>query len=251
MKAYTPQVYRFVGATSETSAREIVPLLVELARPRSVVDFGCGTGEWLAAFRELGAAERVLGLDGDWVPRGQLAIAEGEFRAADLRAPVRLEQPFDCALCLEVIGHIPKPVDDTLLDSLTAAAPVLVFSAPIPLQGGIGGDATNREWPAHWAGKLAARGYVAIDCIRPVIWENPAVGWWFAQNLFVAVRRELLSAYPRLAAAHAADGAPPRPLVHPGCFESTLQAAGVENLPLRRLLPLAWRALARRAARRT
>jgi SAM-dependent methyltransferase len=230
MRAYTPQAYAFVARTSQTSAAEVVPLLCRLARPRSVVDFGCGTGDWLAAFAATGAT-RVLGLDGPWVPLAQLAIPAESFRATDLRRPVQLDAAFDCALCLEVIGHVPKPDEATLLDSLVAAAPVVAFSAPIPGQGGIGSDATNREWPAYWADRFAQRGFVAVDCLRPLIWDRPGVAWWFAQNLFLAVREDVLSRTPGLARSQE----PLRALVHPGCFESTLAAAALENRPLRQL----------------
>jgi SAM-dependent methyltransferase len=249
LKAYTAQVYRFVADTSRSSAARIVPLVGRLVAPRSVVDFGCGTGEWLAEFRAAGVA-RTLGLDGPWVPRGQLAIPEADFRPADLREPVRLAESFDLALCLEVVGHLPKAAEGVLLDSLAAAAPVALFSAPIPLQGGIGGDATNREWPAYWGDRLAERGFEAIDCIRPAVWDDPEVAWWFAQNAFLAARREALLRLPPLAAAAAAAGSGLRALVHPGCFESTVVEAGrIEKRPLREIAALVVRALARRVGR--
>ena len=244
MKAYTPAAYQFVSETSGPSARRIVPLVAGWLRPRSVVDLGCGTGDWLAAFRQAGA-ERVLGLDGPWVPRAQLRIEQDEFRPADLRDPVQLDQSFDLALCLEVMGYLPRPFDDVLLESLTRAAPAVLFSAPIPLQGSIGGNATNREWPAHWAARLRDRGFVALDCIRETIWDDPQVAWWFAQNLFLAVHCETLPRFPALTAAATHSGLP-RALVHPRCFESTLAAARVDARPLRELLPALGRAVIRK-----
>lgn len=249
MKAYTSTVYSFVGETSQASAGRIVPLVARWLQPRRVVDFGCGTGEWLAAFRDAGAS-RVLGLDGDWVPRDRLAIAVDEFRAADLRQPVELPHSFDLALCLEVMGHVPPPFDETLLDSLARAAPALLFSAPIPLQGGIGGDATNRAWPAHWATRLAQRGFSAIDCVRGEVWDDPQVAWWFAQNAFLAVRTERLAQLPQLSALASRDGSLPRALVHPRCYESTVHAAArVGDRPLRQLLAATAHAVAHRSRR--
>jgi SAM-dependent methyltransferase len=246
LKAYTTTVYGFVGETSRASARRIVPLVTRWLQPRSVVDFGCGTGEWLAAFREAGAS-RVLGLDGDWVPRDKLAIAPDEFRPADLRQPIELPDAFDLALCLEVMGHVLPPFDETLLDSLARVAPALLFSAPIPLQGGIGGNATNRAWPADWAARLARRGFPPIDCVRGEIWDDPQVAWWFAQNTFVAVRSQRLAELPQLAAMAGRDASLPRALVHPRCYESTVVAAArVGERPLRQLLAAMARAVAHR-----
>src|SRR5262245_22788740 len=39
---------------SRRSAEQVVPLVLELIRPRSVIDVGCGTGSWLAVFQEAG-----------------------------------------------------------------------------------------------------------------------------------------------------------------------------------------------------
>jgi hypothetical protein len=40
----------------------IVPLIIELLRPRSVVDFGCNVGLWLEGFCRRGITD-VLGID--------------------------------------------------------------------------------------------------------------------------------------------------------------------------------------------
>jgi 2-polyprenyl-3-methyl-5-hydroxy-6-metoxy-1,4-benzoquinol methylase len=48
-----------------TSPRIIVPIVLKYITPESVVDFGCGLGTWLRAFKEKGIVE-ILGLDGKW-----------------------------------------------------------------------------------------------------------------------------------------------------------------------------------------
>jgi 2-polyprenyl-3-methyl-5-hydroxy-6-metoxy-1,4-benzoquinol methylase len=65
------------------SAREVVPLLLSLLSPKSVVDVGCGIGTCLAAFREQGI-EDLLGIDGDYVDRARLLIPESSFLPHDL-----------------------------------------------------------------------------------------------------------------------------------------------------------------------
>ena len=49
----------------------IVPLVMELIKPKTVIDVGCGLGTFLWCFKELGV-QTVLGLDGNWVNRDQL-----------------------------------------------------------------------------------------------------------------------------------------------------------------------------------
>ena len=50
------------------SARVVVPLLMDLLHPSSVIDVGCGGGSWLRAFRENGILES-LGIDGRWIDK--------------------------------------------------------------------------------------------------------------------------------------------------------------------------------------
>lgn len=60
---YDPTYYDLVVQDSLRAARQIVPAVVSLVNPRSVVDVGCGIGTWLSVFRERGVAD-VLGIDG-------------------------------------------------------------------------------------------------------------------------------------------------------------------------------------------
>jgi hypothetical protein len=72
---------------ARSSAEAIVPLVLELVAPRSVVDLGCGLGTWLAVFMRHGV-EDYLGVDGEWVARERLEIPADRFvlEAEDRRA---------------------------------------------------------------------------------------------------------------------------------------------------------------------
>src|SRR5215472_16388620 len=89
------------------SPRVVVPLIMSLVHPQSVVDVGCGVGRWLNEFRRLGVAE-LLGLDGSHIREDWLVIPANLFRSVDLRKPVILDQRFDLAVCLEVGEHLPE-----------------------------------------------------------------------------------------------------------------------------------------------
>jgi 2-polyprenyl-3-methyl-5-hydroxy-6-metoxy-1,4-benzoquinol methylase len=123
---YSSLYYKKVGASAERSAREIVPLVVDLLEPRTVVDVGCGLGDWLVVFEELGV-DAVLGIDGDWVPRDSLRIDSSRFLAHTLTEPLVMTRQFDLVVCLEVAEHLPATIAPSFidLDSLGAGGHVL------------------------------------------------------------------------------------------------------------------------------
>ena len=192
---YTDAFYRDHLEVSRRSARAIVPLVLPLARPRSVVDVGCGLGTWLAVFQEHGVSD-VEGIDGAWVDRSKLIIPEDRFLAVDVRRPIQLERRFDLAVSMEVAEHLPGECAPVFVRSLTRLAPVVLFSAAIPFQGGVGH--INEQWPEYWAEHFARNGYAVIDCIRKAIWQNPDVEWYYAQNTLMFAERDLAERLPTL-----------------------------------------------------
>ena len=80
--------FRRLDLPSIESARVVVPLLLELIHPTSVIDIGCGTGGWLSVFLEHDIRD-ITGIDGDYIKREQLRIPPQQFIAADLRQPLR------------------------------------------------------------------------------------------------------------------------------------------------------------------
>lgn len=179
-EAYTKSFFEQMRAGSVRSAEIILPLVQQLLPIRSVVDVGCGDGNWLAVFRRLGV-EDILGVDGDYVGPETLQIPAEQFRPSDLTQPLRLNRSFDLAMCLEVAEHLPASCAATLIESLVRLAPVVLFSAAIPFQGG--NHHINEQWPDEWAALFKQHNYVAIDCIRRHVWRNDAVEWWYAQNV--------------------------------------------------------------------
>jgi hypothetical protein len=185
---------------------------VELVRPRSVVDVGCGDGAWLSVFGELGVNE-LLGVDGDHVPRDQLMIPPSSFLACDLSGPLPLNRTFDLAVSLEVAEHLPAASADPFVDTLTKLATVVAFSAAIPLQGGTGH--VHERWPTYWARLFWARDFVAVDAVRPDLWDDERIAWWYRQNTIVYVRQDRLGEYPPLSAARRRTSDRMLDVVHP------------------------------------
>jgi len=120
---------------------------------------------------------------------------------------------FDLAMSLEVAEHLPPASAPVLVDSLVSHAPVVMFSAAIPFQGGE--HHVNEQWPEYWASLFHERGFWVVDCLRREIWSHPAVNWWYAQNLLLFVEAEYLRNHPRLLREHALTGRRQLSLVHP------------------------------------
>lgn len=177
------------------SARVIVPLVIDLIHPKSVVDVGCGVGAFLSVFIQHGV-EDILGLDGDWVDLNMLMVPRDKFDIVDLERPEPPDRSFDLVVCLEVAEHLPPELASSFIDWLTGLGPAVLFSAAIPYQGGE--HHRNEQWPDYWAERFEQRGFLTIDCIRREIWDDDRVLFWYSQNTLLFVHRELLSASPSL-----------------------------------------------------
>ena len=95
---------------------------MELLRPSSIVDIGCGQGEWLAALAGLGIDD-YQGVDGQHVGDEQLVIRSHRFMRHDLNRPLRLGRWLDVALSLEVGEHLPHRAAPAYVESLVASPP--------------------------------------------------------------------------------------------------------------------------------
>lgn len=199
---------------SRSSAAAVAPRVVELVQPRSVVDVGCGVGEWAAAFKAAGVGD-VCGVDSAAV-EGDLAIDAAEFVAADLTQPLDLDRTFDLAVSLEVAEHLPPEAADGLVATLCDLAPVVLFSAAAPHQGGH--LHLNEQWPDYWAQRFAAQGYRVLDCLRREFWTDSRVEWWYAQNVLVFATGESFEVLATRAKQLAGPPTVP-PLVHPRSLE--------------------------------
>jgi ribosomal protein L11 methylase PrmA len=57
MHRYSEDYYAVRKEGTRSSAEVIVPLVLEVVKARSVIDVGCGTGEWLSVFKEHGVED--------------------------------------------------------------------------------------------------------------------------------------------------------------------------------------------------
>jgi SAM-dependent methyltransferase len=185
---YDPHFFEAHGGASARSAEIVVPVVVEALHPRSVVDVGCGTGAWLAEFRRSGVQD-ILGVD-NHTPSGHLKIPEVDFRRYDLRNALSLERRFDLAISLEVAEHLPPDCSEAFVRSLTRLAPLVLFSAAVPFQGGWGH--TNERWQDSWRALFRASDFHAVDLIRHRLWSHAGVEAYYLQNCLLYAHSDAL-----------------------------------------------------------
>lgn len=201
------------------AARQTLPILLRYCTPGSVLDVGCGVGTWLGVARELGFRE-VLGVEGPWLDPALLRIDRRHVLVCDLDRPLRLGRRFDLAMSLEVAEHLSPQAARGFVASLVAHGDLVLFSAAVPLQGGT--HHVNEQWPDYWAALFAEHDFLAVDIVRPAIWEDRRIPWWYRQNALVFAAAARVAATPDFACARAA--ARPLAVVHPENFLFRAQA---------------------------
>jgi SAM-dependent methyltransferase len=228
---YTESYFAALEVGSRRSAQIVVPLVLKLVQAKSVIDVGCGTGEWLSIFQQHGV-EDIWGVDGAYLDRNLLKIPEERFILADLEQPFYAGRTFDLVVSLEVAEHLPARSAETFVNSLTQLGPAVLFSAAIPNQGGE--NHVNEQWPEYWAKLFENRGYRVLDPLRRRVWNNRKVQWVYAQNMLMFVAKSQLSNYLLLSNEHEQYGTSALSIVHPNLFMLKMDERKLSNILVRK-----------------
>lgn len=181
---YSNEFYDYIDKGARSSAQAMISVVQPWLNCHSVLDLGSGRGVWLSEWQQAGVTE-LAGVDGDYVDRGRLAIDPVQFHAADLTQSFNLGRRFDLAQSLEVGEHLPTEASATLVDSLTAHADRVLFSAAVT---GQGGEFHINEQPlSFWQDLFAERGYSAFDCVRPRLRSMAGLEPWYRYNTILYV----------------------------------------------------------------
>jgi len=179
----------FAAETDMTSptAANVVACLMDLFKPASVVDLGCGTAVYLREFERQGI--EVCGIEGSNHAIADARIHAGSIRQADLTEPLAaplVDRQYDLVISFEVAEHLPVAKADTFVDNITRLGKTIVFSAAQPGQGGA--DHVNEQPPQYWIDLFERRGFRfhpdRTRQLREELTRRNTV-WWLQRNALV------------------------------------------------------------------
>jgi SAM-dependent methyltransferase len=212
----------FYNDQSDASARSanlaIDAIMNHMPFVKTVLDIGCGRGTWVKAFLDYGLDAH--GVDGPWARDSGLVVADDHFTSFNFAVspiPFSIDLPrekFDLVTSFEVLEHIEPSRADDMVELISSKGDLALIGAAMPGQGGT--DHVNEQWPAYWANKFRAKGYIPLDCIRPLWWNNPQIETWYSQNTILYARGDALDAVREFASKVALENLEhPLPLIHP------------------------------------
>lgn len=190
---------RFMSSIKAGSFRSAVIVFDSLAPlidtlETSIIDIGCGSATWASAFAARFPDAVVCGVDGPYVDHNTLEIDSSNFRVHDLSHPLPAVRRYGLAISLEVAEHLPSESAPDLIHSLINHSDHILFSAAPP---GQGGEFHINEQPLeYWRDLFRKHGYVAVDCVRPVLREDSRIEPWYRFNSILYVRADKLSDLP-------------------------------------------------------
>jgi SAM-dependent methyltransferase len=185
-----------------------------------VLDVGCGLGTWLKAAQSRGILD-IRGIEGAWLDPSKLQVEPRFLEILDLEKSFDLGRRFGLVICLEVAEHVSAGAADHLIASLTRHAPVVLFSAAIPHQGG--DHHVNEQFLPYWTERFSRFDFRPLNVIRGRIWDDQAILWWLRQNVILFAERTLVSGDERLRRAADESAACPLSLVHPDVYLERVQ----------------------------
>ena len=184
--SYNSAFQAMAATGSVHAAQRIISAVRSILPVQSVLDVGCARGTWLRQWQAQGVAD-LAGVDGDYVDRGKLEIDPRYFVVANLALPFNLGRRFDLAECFEVAEHLPPARAASFVADIVAHAPVVLFSAATPGQGGE--HHVNEQPGEYWRQIFRSHDYVAVDCLRPLLMREPAIPAWYRYNMMMYVER--------------------------------------------------------------
>jgi len=178
---YKGDFYKLRQERTFVSANKILGIIKKYHKFNSMIDFGCGVGTWLRAAEALGVKE-LEGYEGEWA-REHITGKALNIHFQDFESAFKVNNQFDLAISLEVAEHLTPKAGHMLIKTMCTTSKVILFSAAIPGQGGVGH--INEQPQNYWLEIFSKFGFQPLDFIRPRIWDNANIPLWYKQNALI------------------------------------------------------------------
>lgn len=189
-RLYDEEYINGILSSELVGASVMVESMMEVFNPKSVSDFGCGPGHFLAEFRKRGV-QLVQGCE---FSRAAIQIAKEKFHLdiipCDFSKPEgRPYLPADLVICFEVAEHVPSYAAEGIVEMLCACATggTIVFSAAQPGQTGVGH--VNCQPKVYWVALFEKYGFCLDEMNTNGLIEkwidNKSVMDWAKRNVMV------------------------------------------------------------------
>lgn len=185
---YDNEFYNEQSSWSYNSAKIVMPIIIELFSPKSMADVWCWIWTWLKAWKELWI-EKIKWFDWEYALNNELKIDKSEFTPIDLQTKLIADSKYDIAISLEVWEHIYDKHINTYVENLCTLSDIIIFWWAIPWQWWI--NHVSENWPTFWKMKFEEKWYVMLDIIRQKILNNTNIEYWYRQNMFVFIKKDL------------------------------------------------------------
>ncbi len=224
---YNEEFYSKRRNLVKPSAEAIIGHVFNLCNIESIVDFGCGTGTWIHTAQSLGA-KHMLGIEADWLKEEYLDEPGLEVHRHDLTDSIYIDRKFDLAISLEVGEHLPEERARSFVEDICRTSTKVLFGAAIPEQGGTGH--INEQWQSYWANLFLELDYRAFDVIRPKIWSDPEIPFWYKQNTILYLHKDELENKAQFLFSPQEVKPKDLDIVHPDLYRKKLRSNLVNQL---------------------
>jgi glycosyltransferase involved in cell wall biosynthesis len=167
--------YNYMEEEERPCAARIAEWIVKTLNPKNVLDVGCGPGMYVDEILKCNVP--ALGIEvSDQIQKPYVRN----------KSLFDMTETADVVMCLEVAEHIPEnKADDIVQKIISATERLLIWSAAIPGQDGIGH--INCQPKEYWRDKFIQQGLEYDDeCTqncRQYISEHPPYMGWFLNNV--------------------------------------------------------------------